>query len=497
MSYLLRLFENESESVTIPNPLTFSGNVAFTGALNLAGATVTGMTLTGSVVAPDADDGAALGSTSLKWSDLFLASGAVINFNSGDVTITHSANALAFAGASSGYSFDAIVFPATSDGAALGSGTKMFSDLFLASGAVINFSNGDVTITHGTNSLAFAGASSGYTFDAVVTPAASDGAALGSTTVMWSDLFLASAAVINFNNGNALLTHSAGLLTFSASNVAFGVDATGIDVTFYGATTLYKAWWDQNGDTNGAWYFGADTKGVLVNAYGATTGCGVFWDPDGDTNGTLSVGASGGSKGNDFLAYGATNGNYMHWDQSANSLLLVGTASILNIAGTTASTSSTTGALICAGGMGIAGKAFLGETVVVTDAKAVIQGMNSFPKVTVTSLTSAATVALSAAQVIGGFIIDAVSEANAATLPAPADIVAAIPNCKVGTSFLLTYKNAASGAYTITVTANGASTIVGTATIEQNNTKVFQAVITNITSAAEAVVFYSVGTLVH
>ena len=98
MSYLLRLFENASEAVTIPNPLTFSGAVAFTGALNLAGATVTGMTLTGSVVAPDTDDGAALGSTSLKWSDLFLASGAVINFNGGDVTLTHSSNLLTLAG---------------------------------------------------------------------------------------------------------------------------------------------------------------------------------------------------------------------------------------------------------------------------------------------------------------------------------------------------------------------------------------------------------------
>jgi hypothetical protein len=45
---------------------------------------------------PPSDDGAALGSTSLKWSDLFLASGAVIDFNSGDVTITHSSNLLTF-----------------------------------------------------------------------------------------------------------------------------------------------------------------------------------------------------------------------------------------------------------------------------------------------------------------------------------------------------------------------------------------------------------------
>lgn len=49
-------------------------------------------------IKPTSNDGAALGSSSLKWSDLFLASGAVINFNSGDVTITHSSNEIAVAG---------------------------------------------------------------------------------------------------------------------------------------------------------------------------------------------------------------------------------------------------------------------------------------------------------------------------------------------------------------------------------------------------------------
>jgi hypothetical protein len=48
---------------------------------------------------PTTDDGAALGSTGNKWSDLWLASGGVINWNSGNYTITHSAGVLAFSGA--------------------------------------------------------------------------------------------------------------------------------------------------------------------------------------------------------------------------------------------------------------------------------------------------------------------------------------------------------------------------------------------------------------
>lgn len=50
------------------------------------------------VLAPVTTDTGALGSTTLMWSDLFLASGAVINFDNGDVTITHSANTITVAG---------------------------------------------------------------------------------------------------------------------------------------------------------------------------------------------------------------------------------------------------------------------------------------------------------------------------------------------------------------------------------------------------------------
>ena len=47
--------------------------------------------------------------------------------------------------------------PSTSEGQALGTSSLMFSDLFLASGSVVNFNNGDVTLTHGSNLLTLDG----------------------------------------------------------------------------------------------------------------------------------------------------------------------------------------------------------------------------------------------------------------------------------------------------------------------------------------------------
>ena len=45
------------------------------------------------ILSPNANDGCALGSTSLGWSDLFLADGSTIKFgNDQDITLTHVAD---------------------------------------------------------------------------------------------------------------------------------------------------------------------------------------------------------------------------------------------------------------------------------------------------------------------------------------------------------------------------------------------------------------------
>lgn len=89
-------------------------------------------------------------------------------------------------------------------------------------------------------------------FSGVVYPYTDDGSALGSTSKRWSDLFLASGGVINWAAGDVTLTHSTGLLTLSggltladAKNISFGTTtgtqlgtATTQKLAFYGSTPV-------------------------------------------------------------------------------------------------------------------------------------------------------------------------------------------------------------------------------------------------------------------
>ena len=71
-------------------------------------------------------------------------------------------------------------------------------------------------------------------------PNANDGAALGASGTAWADLFLASGAVINFNAGDVTLTHSAGILTVSAGDLRVTTAGTNAAsaVTVGGTQTL-------------------------------------------------------------------------------------------------------------------------------------------------------------------------------------------------------------------------------------------------------------------
>jgi len=334
--------------------LTASGSTAF----DFSGSTGAFLTSTGvntfggsahtfaSTIKPATNDVGSLGTSALAWSDLFLASGAVINFDNGDAVITHSTGILTvstgdlrvttagtnsasavtvggtqtlaaktltspviatgltasgsasndFSGSSgsfksstglnifggSTHSFAGKLFPATDDGAALGDTTHHFSDLFLATGSVLNFQNGNVAVTHssgiltmgtgelrittpGTNAASVptlgststmtnksltapvivdgltASGSTSNDFSAStgtfktstgattlgstvsvagkVFPATDDGAPLGDTTHNFSDIFLATGAVLNYANGNVAVTHSSGILTMGTGEL--------------------------------------------------------------------------------------------------------------------------------------------------------------------------------------------------------------------------------------------------------------------------------------
>jgi hypothetical protein len=126
------LFKDASGTIGNFNAATITANTAFV---------------------PDASDGAALGTSSLEFSDLFLADGAVINFGDDqDITLTHTADT----GLATNGTFQATTITATtafvpdaSDGAALGTTSLEFSDLYLADGAIIYFGDDqDINITH-------------------------------------------------------------------------------------------------------------------------------------------------------------------------------------------------------------------------------------------------------------------------------------------------------------------------------------------------------------
>ena len=318
-----------------------------------------------------------------------ILSGSTLTIDSG-ATIANSGTATGFVAAN----------PASADGDTLGTASLEWSDLYLADSSVIYFgADQDITLTHSPD----AGLTTNGTFQATtitattaVVPDASDGAALGTTSLEWSDLYLADGAVIGFGDDqDVTLTHvaDAGLLLnttmyltfrdsalkiYSSADGQLDIDAdTEVEIT---ATTV-----DLNGnlDVSGT-YTGAglmttggnivipndgnigsvgDTNSIAIDTSGNVTASqNLTVSGNFTVNGTtttvsttnmvvednlieLNTGAS--SNANDsgiIIERGSTGDNaIIHWDESADKFQ-VGTTSA--VASATGNLSVTTGTLV-------------------------------------------------------------------------------------------------------------------------------------------------------
>ena len=239
--------------------------------------------MSATVFAPATSDGMALGSTALMWSDVFLASGAVINFNNGDVTLTHAANKLSVGGgnlaverleidSANDYidvstdlqiiaSADVLIDPAggelkvdgnvipNSDSAdSLGASGTAWANLFVdaidlnGQGSISMGGTGRLDLDADDDTSIRASADDVITFEAggtdrvaigagAIYPSSDDGCTLGGPNNNWSDLYVADAGVAYFGDDQDVsLTHYAdnGLVLNSTRKLYFE-DASNYD----------------------------------------------------------------------------------------------------------------------------------------------------------------------------------------------------------------------------------------------------------------------------
>ena len=292
-----------------------------------------------SASSPSSADGTALGSASLEWSDLFLADGGTIQFgNDQDVTLTHVADAGLLLNSSMYVTFrdSALKIHSSTDGQ-----LDIDADTEVEITATTVDLNGNLDVS-GT----IVGASTISAGTAVV-PDASDGAALGTTSLEWSDLYLADGAVINFGDDqDVTLTHvaDAGLLLnttmyltfrdsalkiYSSADGQLDIDAdTELEIT---ATTV-----DLNGNLDVSGNFTVNGTTTTVS----TTNMVV-------EDNLIELNTGAGSNSNDsgiIIERGSTGDNaIIHWDESADKFQ-VGTTTA--VASATGNLSVTTGTLV-------------------------------------------------------------------------------------------------------------------------------------------------------
>jgi len=207
--------ELNSTLIDVNGNLDVSGTIV--GASTLSATTITAST----AFVPDASDGAALGTTALEFSDLFLADAAVIALGADqDVTLTHVADTGVLLNAASVVQFrdSAINIGSPADG-----DLDINADDEIELNSTLIDVNGNLDVS-GTIVGASTLSATTITASTAFVPDASDGAALGTTALEFSDLFLADGAVISLgDDDDVTLTHVAdtGILLNGANVIQF------------------------------------------------------------------------------------------------------------------------------------------------------------------------------------------------------------------------------------------------------------------------------------
>jgi hypothetical protein len=256
--------------------------------------------------APSTNDNGSLGVSGTAWSDLFLASGGVINFNAGDVRITHSSNALTFDGGTFYIFSDGVIQNQVSGtqaglnlirtdahgsaqtvglwqlfGKDSAANTQLYARLIgVAVDATSGSEDGRLSlgvVTNGTftDEVALDGTSFIPLTDARVS--------LGLSSLGYTSVFLSSDGVINFNSGNVTITHSAGALavtgvTTVASTTATPAGGSTSARLLFGTTAGFGVYYGSGAPTvsaaQGSLYMrsdGAINARLYINTNGSTT----------------------------------------------------------------------------------------------------------------------------------------------------------------------------------------------------------------------------------